>query len=361
MPSGVPRYPTLGRHSPPLGKLTHAQPCFRISAEFDLREHTLLSDSAPPRAAELPRRPSLRRGHPSASTRLDRFLRWRDAKLRAWERWRADPWVELVDPGHLSGAERAALLARVQDANMVLYACRRPGQVTPSCLRQLGAQLGLRRVDPTPYADADGLSALRVGGGGEHEYIPYTDRRLSWHTDGYYNDPAHPVRAFVLHCAQAAAHGGESWLLDHELACLMLRDVDAGHLDALAQPDAMTIPANVRDGLELRPERRGPVLSSDPHSGRLHMRYTARKRFVIWSPRPEVQAAAACLDELLSASSSFVLRHRLEAGEGLVCNNVLHARSAFCDDRDSGSSRLVYRARYLEPVAAATPAMALAS
>jgi hypothetical protein len=42
---------------------------------------------------------------------------------------------------------------------------------------------------------------------------------------------------------------------------------------------------------------------------------------------------------------------RLAGGQGLVCNNVLHNRSAFNDAPAPGRGRLVYRARYFDRVA----------
>ena len=44
-----------------------------------------------------------------------------------------------------------------------------------------------------------------------------------------------------------------------------------------------------------------------------------------------------------------MLRTRLAPGMGLVCNNVLHERSAFEDAPDR--KRLLYRARYVERIA----------
>ena len=41
-------------------------------------------------------------------------------------------------------------------------------------------------------------------------------------------------------------------------------------------------------------------------------------------------------------------------GEGLICNNVLHKRAAFEDPPQAEAGRLVYRARFLERVGAAT-------
>ncbi len=60
-------------------------------------------------------------------------------------------------------------------------------------------------------------------------------------------------------------------------------------------------------------------------------------------------AAAARLLQILESDSDFVLRTRLAPGMGLVCNNVLHERSAFEDA--PGRERLLYRARYVERIA----------
>ena len=50
------------------------------------------------------------------------------------------------------------------------------------------------------------------------------------------------------------------------------------------------------------------------------------------------------------AGSLYVLRLRLEPGMGIVCNNVLHARTGFRDAPQH--RRLLYRARYYDRVAA---------
>ena len=58
-------------------------------------------------------------------------------------------------------------------------------------------------------ADASGITAITVASHGcGQDYIPYTNRGLSWHTDGYYNPSDMPVRAMVLHCIRDAASGG---------------------------------------------------------------------------------------------------------------------------------------------------------
>ncbi len=75
-------------------------------------------------------------------------------------------------------------------------------------------------------------------------YVPYSNRSLSWHTDGYYNDKERQINAVVLHCAASAASGGENALLDPEIAYIRLRDEDPRFITAFEHPECMTIPAN---------------------------------------------------------------------------------------------------------------------
>jgi alpha-ketoglutarate-dependent taurine dioxygenase len=155
----------------------------------------------------------------------------------------------------------------------------------------------------------------------------------------------------ILHCISKAATGGENRLLDHEVAYLQLRDADPGFVAALMQPDAMTIPARTDDAGVVRAAETGPVFSVDPDSGALHMRYTARTRSIQWKDDPAVREAAACLESIL-AGSRCIHRMTLQPGMGLLCNNVLHDRSAFIDDPIR--PRLVYRARYYDRIRADT-------
>jgi hypothetical protein len=119
------------------------------------------------------------------------------------------------------------------------------------------------------------------------------------------------------------------------------------------RPDALTIPANIEAGREIRPLQSGPVFSLDPQGFGLHMRYTIRKRHIEWQQDPVTLAAVAHLEKLLSdeSASRYVFSHRLASGQGIICNNVLHNRAAFKDDAQSGQQRLMYRARYYDRMA----------
>ena len=278
------------------------------------------------------------------------YLRWREQKLARYPRRAEDLFVEVRDPRALSEAEAAQIRRLCAVANMAVYASPLAGVADKDIPRRLGARLGLERLQANPLADEDGITSLEVSA---HKsvrgYIPYSNRRLLWHTDGYYNPPASRIRAFLLHCVRPAAAGGENRLLDPEIAYILLRDADPAYVSALSAPDAMTIPAHVVDGVELRPAQTGPVFADD--AGALHMRYTARTRSIEWRPDETTAAAVRFLNGVLDGDSPYVFTLRLAGGQGLVCNNVLHNRGAFTDDPAPGRGRLVYRARYLDRVA----------
>ncbi|MDH3231002.1 MAG: TauD/TfdA family dioxygenase [Alphaproteobacteria bacterium] len=215
----------------------------------------------------------------------------------------------------------------------------------------LGAAFGLRRLDRNLCAEEDGISALEVRAGkGAGEYVPYTDRALSWHTDGYYNSADEQVRGVILHCVRSAPGGGGNALMDPEIAYIRLRDENPDYIAALMHPQAMTIPPNTMGGTEIRPARVGPVFSVDERGGALHMRYSARKVNVAWRDDGTTRAAVDFLNALLAADSRDILHWRLEPGQGYISNNVLHNRTAFGDTPEPDSGRLVYRARYYDRI-----------
>ncbi|MBT9598442.1 MAG: TauD/TfdA family dioxygenase [Vitreoscilla sp.] len=276
---------------------------------------------------------------------------WRRAKLADVPASIDALRVEVRDAAELRATERDALLARCARFNMAIYhgatACE-----SSSLPCALGAQLGLRRLDANWLADEDGVSPITVrdsaapGAG----FIPYTNRAIKWHCDGYYHPPGRAIRGMVLHCVRPAASGGANHLLDHELAYIGLRDANPAHIAALMSDDAMTIPARDDEDGVARPAQSGPVFSVAA-DGALQMRYTARTRSIAWKDDAATRAAVGCLEGLLAGGSPYVLRVRLDAGMGLVANNVLHDREAFIDD--PARPRLLYRARYLDRVAPA--------
>jgi hypothetical protein len=279
------------------------------------------------------------------------YAEWRQRKLDTAPRRIEDIVVGIDDPRVLKPAERQSLLDLNAVANMAVYVSKTGRDPDKEIPRQLGLQLGLNTLDSHWLTDSDAISPISVRGaeerGERREFIPYTDKPIRWHTDGYYNLPERTVRGLILHCVEGAATGGENQLLDHELAYVLLRDENPDYIRALSASDVMTIPPRTDENGIARAEQPGPVFSVDA-KGFLHMRYTARTVSIAWREDAATQAAKAALERILATATPWTLHGRLEPGMGLVCNNVLHDRAGFTETAER--RRLLYRARYYERV-----------
>ncbi len=276
------------------------------------------------------------------------YQAWRSAKLANYPHSAEGLIVDIADPAQLSEAEYQALILRLQQTNMAIYRTRLGNDPDKAPLVALAAKFGLSHLDSNLLADDDGLTSITVNPEGDHpRYIPYTDRPINWHSDGYYNTGERQIRAMLLHCVQNAAEGGENQLLDHEMVYLQLRDENPDYIRALMAEDVMTIPPGKDGEGDERGASVGPVFSIQP-GGALHMRYTARKRNIEWKGDAATQAALAALERLL-AESPYIIRATLQPGMGLLCNNVLHTRDGFKDSPEK-PPRLLYRARYFDRI-----------
>ena len=276
------------------------------------------------------------------------YAAWRERKIAGYPQSADKLIVEVRDPRRLNRIEHAAIADRLRRANVAVYASGCGELEEKEIPRALGRQFGLERLDPNWLADDDGVSSIAAHeGDARGEYIPYTNHAIRWHTDGYYNPPERCIRAFVLHCVRSAATGGESMLLDHEIAYLMLRDENPDWVCALMQPGAMTIPERTEGGVVARAARTAPVFSFEK-GGALQMRYTARTISIGWASDTDTAGAVGRLAQWFAGETPYALRVRLESGMGVICNNVLHARNAFHDD--SARPRLLYRVRYYDRV-----------
>lgn len=290
---------------------------------------------------------------PSASTfhpdNAAGYQTWRAAKLAGYPRTANELIVEVANPKALTPAEHEALLARCSKANMAVYATNRGNAPDKTILLDMGRQFGLTRLDANYLSDEDAISTLTVAEKGhvKGEFIPYTNRSIRWHTDGYYNIPDRRIRGMTLHCVQPAPSGGENALLDHEIAYLLLRDENPEYIRALMSEDVMTIPPREDESGIARAAETGPVFDM-LEAGQLYMRYTARTKSIVWKTDEATQTALAALENILAGNSPFMFKNRLDAGMGLLCNNVLHDRTGYLDNPDA--PRMLYRARYLDRI-----------
>lgn len=281
----------------------------------------------------------------------DAYQKWRKWKLEQQPTAEelAEP-VAVQNPESLSESELHAVRERVTKTNWMLFRLEETSLLGQESIKRFAEQLGLVHIDANLKSEDSGVSAIQVKEQTGTPYIPYTSHRISWHTDGYYNDSDRQIRGMLLYCVRQAQEGGANDLMDHELLYILLRDEDPALIDALMHPEAMTIPANIEQGVEIRPDQTGPVFSVD-HHGNLHMRYSARTRNIIWRDDPDTHRAARRITEIMADPDSPVIHHLMQPGEGVICNNILHRRDAFTDGNEESQQRLFYRARFHDRIA----------
>ncbi len=287
------------------------------------------------------------------------YQQWRQEKLNNLTTDREIPAIPIGDPNQLTADERTRLLDQIGKQNFVVYELNdrwnRALLSDSAILESLCGQFGLQAPVGNTAANEFGLSRIESANDSDENdapssrarYIPYTTRELNWHTDGYYNDETNKVRSFALHCVRSASEGGENAFFDPELLYLLLRDEAPELLPVLCKKDAFRIPMDHSSG---RPAFNGPVFSIDPATGCLYTRYTQRKRHIQWLDTPEMKAALDRIENIINGPHPGVIRTTLKPGQGILCNNVLHRRSAFTDHADKPGGRLLYRLRFTQRV-----------
>lgn len=274
---------------------------------------------------------------------------WRNNKLANYPFNTKSLWVEIEDPFNLSPSEHTQLKHNINHFNFSFYRIHSSFN-NKKTIHQLGLQLGLKQLDNNICADHDKLTSIKVcTRTNQHNYIPYSSRQLSWHTDGYYNKDNQQIKGVLLHCVRPAKKGGVSYVMDQDIAYILLRDHNPDFIRALQHPKAFIIPDNILNGVVIRPAISAAVFSYDPDQS-LHMRYSARQRNIIWRDDPTTLAAVDFLKKLWSEENPYIAHHTLQTGEGLLCNNSLHRRSNFEDWDDIERKRLLYRGRYFDRI-----------
>lgn len=277
------------------------------------------------------------------------YLDWREDKLDKYSRLLGAPPVVIKSLSDPSESECAKLVERCTETNLAIYETdpvQGDSDQVRADLRAFSTALDLRIAEKHRSAGGHGIVALEVTDAkAQRGYIPYTRKPINWHTDGYYNGPDEQIRAMVLHCVRPAGDGGVNQFLDPEIAYIRLRDLNPDYITALMHPKAMTIPENREKDGKLRPKSVGPVFSIDA-GDHLAMRYTARTRSIYWRKDAITQKAVAALQDILTGDDPLIQSARMKAGQGILCNNVLHNRTGFDSNVTEKSNRLLFRIRF---------------
>jgi len=274
---------------------------------------------------------------------------WRRRKL-ALRQQNSPSRVFMLDArGMLPVEQLRAAQRQIEAYNFIVFEAAH-GEFGKPEFVALNRQFGLSDLDHNLGADDDRVTALHVVEASDRraQYIPYSNRAMNWHTDGYYNPHDRRINAFSLFCVHQAARGGGNYLFDHEMMYLLIRDQSPELLSALMQTDLMRIPANLQGNRVIRGEETGPVFSVQTQNCSLNMRYTSRPHNIVWKSDQRSQRALNLVREILMDSNE-TIEMRLGDRQGIVCNNILHGRQAFHDD-PGYPPRLIYRARYYDPI-----------
>ena len=286
---------------------------------------------------------------------------WREKRLATHTSCGNSNIIEISHLLHPEKSEIGDIISQCCNTNLAIYHLK--NSVIPHNDQQRGSlrsglgnlcrHLGLHEAEIHRSQGEDGVVAIEVKGDGVGAgYIPYSDRPLSWHTDGYYNEPNRRIKAVVLHCVRDAVEGGENEFLDPQIAYIRLRDANRALIEALMDERAMIIPENTDSRSAYRAASAGPVFFLDALTGALNMRYSARSRNIIWRDDKHTTVARSMLGEIMS-DDPHILRLKLKPGQGVISNNVLHNRAGFScreDKQNEKSGRLIYRIRYMNRV-----------
>jgi len=274
---------------------------------------------------------------------------WRKEKLRQAQQRLKAPIIEIKDIANISESEKKAILASCKKTNMAIYQSAKitsPNE-TRIALRNFAQSFNLEIAEKHRSAGENGIVAITPSNAkGQKGYMPYSNRPMNWHTDGYYNAPNEQIRAMVLHCVIPSTDGGKSQFFDNDIAYIRLRDHNPDFIKALMHEQAMSIPENREENGNIRPISIGPVFSFDEKDENLIMRYTARVKSIIWRDDEITKQAVAFLQNLLETGDEFMQSLTLKAGQGVLCNNSLHNRTGFNDKSEDENKRMLFRVRF---------------
>lgn len=285
----------------------------------------------------------------SILTKLDEYKYWRDEKLAHAPTQLEACIVAINNPCKLSKIEQNKIRSLCQTGNFALFEIK-PCADYDNAIISINTQLGLVDFDQHLYAKSQGLAHLtQTNNKHQVKFIPYTNKNLGWHTDGYYNPPEQRIRAFSLFCVCPASVGGENQWIDPQMVYLLLREKNPDLAQALIHPEAMCIPEHKVNGKIRRVASIGAIFFVDEISGALSMRYTQRKKHIEFLDSLEIKQAVEHLDNLLNSTTDYHFSYLMSAGQGLLCNNILHKRTSFSDNEDK--PRLLLRGRYFNQIA----------
>lgn len=274
------------------------------------------------------------------------YISWRDNKLSLYpkdiESLSISFDFENIDINKITQLKKI-----VENYNFAIYDFS--AQISDKRLQEFCVQLNLMSSVSNLLADENGISSITDNSSLVQkklniEYIPYTNKPLNWHTDGYYHPLDSTVKSFLLHCNEPAQKGGENLLLDHEILYIFLRDHNPDFIDVLMQENIMEIPKNKNS--KNSSSSIGPVFYIDTENF-LNMRFTSRQQNIIWKKDDMIKKIKDYISSFILDDDKYIFKLLLKKNQGYLANNILHKRERYLDGENK---RLLKRLRFSERI-----------
>ena len=247
--------------------------------------------------------------------------------------------VKIKDINHASLEEMSNIKDKIKRFNCCIYQSK-AGLNTQADLINFAQCIGMETYDTNNIHNSPISLIMSLGSKNALNYIPYTNKKLNWHTDGYYDEK--PIFSWLLHCEEPAYSGGENYLLDHELA---IREyiIKYDNLESLSSLDAFTIPGNTHAN---RGETKGYICNNDNEYKKFHMKFSMREKNMKLNERSKT--AIMRMKKIIKEDcKKYCLTYKLSKNEGIISNNILHGRNSF---EDGKAMRKLYRIRSYERI-----------
>ena len=251
------------------------------------------------------------------------FLRWAEEKEKNIPENIDGIFVNIHDINNVKTSEIAKIKETINKYNSCIYSSKIALKSNTDLLKFVEL-VGMKTYDCNNI-ESSKITTITPLENKKINYIPYTDKSLNWHTDGYYDKKS--IFSWLLHCVNPATEGGENFLLDHEL---VLREYISSNddIDDLMAGDALTIPESKDTS---RSEISTYIFSFKNQYKKLHMRFSMRKDNIGTSPKASL--AVTKLKKIIENDcAKYSLSYKLQKNEGIITNNILHGRKAFKDD-----------------------------
>ena len=258
------------------------------------------------------------------SSKSSEFLKWAAQKENNIPKNINEISVEIKDINRATKNEISKIRSTLDKFNSCLYRSNRDLE-SNSCLLDFAKAVGMKTFDCNNI-EANEISTISSIKNEKIQYIPYTNKALNWHTDGYYDKK--PLFSWLLHCINPADDGGENYLLDHELA---MREYVLSYddIEVLMNKRAITIPESQGSN---RSEISTYIFSFDNDYEKLHMRFSMRKENIKMSDNT-LTAMSKLTNVIENNCSKYSITYKLSKNEGILSNNILHGRNSFKDDK----------------------------